>query len=244
MIPQEPVLALLLYSGLAAAVTALGALPFALGRPPGRGLVGLADALAGGLMLGAAYLLVGRGLDEGVWPVLGGAALGVVYTWWIRGYAGLQDLDEGSVAGPERGYKLILRNGLHSASEGVAIGVAMVLDPRLGVFVALALGVHNVGEGVSLTDALVGERVPAGQAAGLCVASKVSQPLLALAAFAVAPSLAGLLAAGLGFAAGALLFLVLTELVPDAYERAPALGVALAVSGTAGGVVLLEALLL
>lgn len=243
MIPEEPVLALLLYSGVAAAMTALGALPFALGRPPGPLRVALAESLAGGLMLGAAYLLVDRGLEVGVWPVLGGATLGVAYTWWIRRYAGLQDLDAGSVEGAERGYKLILRNVLHSASEGVAIGVAMVLDPRLGVFVALALALHNVGEGISLTAAL-GERVAAGHAAGLSVASKISQPLLALAAFALAPALAGFLPAGLGFAAGALLFLVLTELVPDAYERAPALGIALVVSGAAGGVVLLEALLL
>lgn len=244
MIPEEPVLALLLYSGVAAAMTALGALPFALGRPPGPLRVALAESLAGGLMLGAAYLLMGRGLDVGVWPVLGGGALGVAYTWWIRRWAGLEDLDEGGVEGAEHGYKLILRNVLHSASEGLAMGVAMVLDPRLGVFVALALALHNVGEGVSLTDALVGEKVEAGHAAGLSVASKISQPLLALAAFALAPALAGFLPAGLGFAAGALLFLVLTELVPDAYERAPALGIALVVSASAGGVVLLEALLL
>lgn len=243
MVAREPVLTLLLFSGVAAAMTALGALPFGLGRPPGRIRVGLADAVAGGLMLGAAYLLVGRGLDGGVWPVLVGATLGVVYTWWIRGYAGLGELQEGRMAGPERGYKLILQNGLHSASEGVAIGVAMVLDLRLGIFVAIALAVHNVGEGISLTDALLAEGVSAGQAAGLCVASKISQPLLALATFALAPALAGFLDAALGFAAGALLFLVLTELVPDAYDRAPALAVALAVSATAGGVVLLEALL-
>ncbi|MEZ5331978.1 MAG: ZIP family metal transporter [Thermoanaerobaculia bacterium] len=242
--PSEPVLALLLCSGAAASATALGALPFALGRPPGRALVGLADALAGGLMLGAAYLLVGKGLDRGVGLVLAGAAAGVVYTWWIRRYAGLQELDEGTVAASERGYKLILQVGLHSAAEGVAMGVALVLDLRLGIFLALALAIHNVGEGVSLADALVGGGVAPGQAAGLCVAAKVSQPLLALALFALAPALAPVLPAMLGFAAGSLLFLVLTELVPDAYERAPALGVALALGATAAGVVLLEALLL
>jgi zinc transporter ZupT len=234
----------LLYSGAAAAVTAFGALPFALGRPPGATLVGLADALAGGLMLGAAYLLVGRGLDADVVSALAGASLGVLYAWWIRRYAALEVLEEGSVASRERGYKLILRNWLHSAAEGVAIGVAMVVDARLGLFVAVALAIHNVGEGLALSDALVGERVSPSQAAGLCVASKISQPLLALAAFALAPALGGFLAAALGFAAGALLFLVLTELVPDAYERAPALGVALVVSVAAGGVVLLEALVL
>ena len=50
------------------------------------------------------------------------------------------------------------------------------------------------------------------QAAGLAVACKISQPLLALAAFALSPVLTGFLPAALGFAAGALVLLVLTTL--------------------------------
>ncbi len=240
--PTEPVLAVLLFSSLAALLAALGVLPFAAGRRPAAAWIAGAYALASGLMLGAGYLLTSRGLERGALAVVGGAALGVLYAWWIKRYTGAHIFDRQPQATAEEvpGYKLVLENLLHAAAEGVAIGVAMVLDLRLGVFVALALAVHNVGEAMALTDAFHRRGIGIGEAAGLCVGTNVPQPLLALAVFALDPVLTALLPAALGFAAGALVFLVLTELLPASYERGPRILVGLVVSASAGAVVLLE----
>jgi zinc transporter ZupT len=140
----------------------------------------------------------------------------------------------------ELGYKVLLQNALHSAAEGLAIGLAMVVDLRLGIFLALALAVHNVAESMALTEILRRRGMTVSEAAGLCVVAKSTQPVLALAAFALAPAMTGLLPAALGFAAGCFVFLVLTELLPASYRRAAKLPVGVMVSVTAGAMLLLE----
>ncbi len=240
--PAEPVVAVLLFGSLAAVLAAAGALPYAGGRRPAAAWVGGAYAVASGLMLGAGHLLMSHGLETAGATLVAGAGAGVLYSHGIQRYSGTQGLDHspGGELAAGFGYKVILENTLHSASEGVAIGVAMVLDLRLGIFMALALAVHNVGEAMALTDVLTRRGMNAREAAGLCVATNVTQPLLALAVFALSPLLAGLLPAALGFAAGSLVFLVLTELLPGSYKRAAHGLVALLVSVAAGTVLLLE----
>ena len=58
--------------------------------------------------------------------------------------------------------------------------------------------------------------------------------------FSVIPAVPWLLPWALGFAAGTLLYLVMTELLPASYERAENTGIALVVSFSAGVVVLLK----
>jgi zinc transporter ZupT len=248
---DQPVLAVLGLSLLAAVVGSLGALPFGLPRPPSSAVVGGAYALASGAMLGAGYLLLGRGLDRTTIAVVVGAGLGVAYTHWIQVYSGVVDLqidlasptaalEAADAVRSELGYKVLLQYALHSAAEGIAIGVAMVVELRLGIFLALALAVHNVAESMALTEILRERGMSIGEAAGLCVVAKITQPVLALAAFALAPVMTGLLPAALGFASGCLVFLVLTELLPASYRRAAKLPVGVLVSAAAGAMLLLS----
>lgn len=245
IIPSDPVLVVLLFSAVAAATAAGGAVPFlALGRVPMRTL-GMAYALASGLMLGAGYLLLEAGLkDKGHSAVvlMSGAALGVLYTYWTHWFSRtgeMESIPSGEIP-PGLGYKIVLLNALHSASEGVAIGAGMALSTRMGVFLALSLAVHNIAEAVTLTSVLLRREVRLGEAALLCVITNVPQILLAVTAFAVVSAARGLLPWALGFAAGALAYLVLTELLPDSYRQASHTWVAAAVSFSTGMVILLK----
>lgn len=240
--PDEPVLVVLAASAVAVAVAGLGAVPWVGGRPPRSRRVGVAEALASGLMLGAAYLLLSLGLDRGeVWALLG-SAFGVGYTHLVQTYSGTAELDggDGVESRPDYGYKVLLQETLHSSSEGVAIGCTMMLDLRLGVFVVAALGLHNVAEGVALSRILLERGASRGEAAALCVVTKSSQVLFALAVWALAPLLEGVLSVGLGFASGCLGFLVLTELLPSSYQKAGRMPIASLATLAAGAVVLLE----
>ena len=240
--PDDPVLIVLFFSLLAAAAAALGAVPFAFGRHPPQAWIGAAYALASGFMLGAGYLLMTHGLQtEAGFALIGGGA-GVAYTWWSQTYPGTHRLDTspGHEIGLDAGYKTILQSTLHSASEGVAIGVAMRLELGLGIFMALALAVHNVGEGMALTDVLRQRGMSVGQSAGLCVVTNVPQPLMAVVVFALTASFGHFPSMAAGFSAGSLVFLVLTELAPASYERAGKTWVATSMSGAAAAVVLLE----
>ncbi len=245
MLPGEPVLTVFFYSSLAAVVAALGALPFGFAARLHSAWVGAAYALASGLMLGSGYLLITHGLKTAPLLALLGASAGVAYTFWTQSYAGTGELDTrpDHEVRPEEGYKAILQNTLHSASEGVAIGAAMAVDLRFGIFLALALALHNVGEGMALTELLGRQGMRPRESAGLCVFTNVSQPLLAIVTFAMMPALGRFEPVVLGFAAGALLHLVLTELVPASYERAAKPLVAVLMSTATAAVVFLETIL-
>lgn len=219
--------------------------PYALlGRVPMRAL-GLAYALASGLMLGAGYLLLEAGLKDRVQSALvlmAGGALGVLYTYWTHWFSRTEEVESiprGEVP-PGLGFKIVLLNALHSASEGVAIGAAMAVSPRMGIFLALSLALHNIAEAVTLTSVLLRRGLRLGEAAMLCVITNVPQVLLAVSAFAVVSAAGGLLPWALGFASGALVYLVLTELLPGSYKQASHTWVAAAVSLSTGLVVLLK----
>ena len=241
---DDPTLTVLVFASLSAATAALGVLPQAIrGRPPSASL-GWSNALAAGLMLGVAYALLTTGLAAGVLQGGAGAVLGLAGVRGSRAATGTTDLplNETGGTGPAYGYQVVLVNTLHSAWEGVAIGVAMLVSLPFGVSMAVALAVHNVPEAMNLTTVLAARGVSLGQAAALAVATNVSQVLLAVVAFAVVGALPRLLPWSVGFAVGALVYLVLVELLPESYEQAGKTGIALVtlvamgvVVGLAGG---------
>ncbi len=240
--PDEAILTVLLFSSLAAALAAVGTIPFCCREEVPLSWVGWAYALASGLMLGAGYILTAGNLGQSAVPVVIGAGLGVGYTYWTHVYSGTDELETDPEEPPGADYsvKFILQSAMHSASEGLAIGVAMVVDLRLGIFMALALAVHNVAEAMVLTDVLRKRKNTLGNAAGMAIVTNVPQVLLAIVAFAVTPAIDGFLPWAVGFASGALVYLVITELLPSAYERAGRTGIAFIVSFATGGVVLLK----
>ncbi len=238
----DPTLTTLLLAGIAAAMAALGALPYAFGASPPRAWVAGAYALPSGVMIGAAYLLGTEGLREALPSSALGALIGVAFIYWTQRFA--VSTEKGAAADPVDGYRQLLQGSLHSASEGVAIGVAMAVSLAFGTFLALVLAVHNVGEALGLTEFLSHRGMKVGECAGLAVATKLSQPLLAVATLAILTSVPQLLAAVLGFAASAMFSLVLGELVPTAYRFGARRLIALLLSGSAAAVLFFEDLLL
>jgi ZIP family zinc transporter len=61
---------------------------------------------------------------------------------------------------------------------------------------------------------------------GWSIFSNLPQPLLAVPAFLFVDAFTGLLPAALGFAAGAMIWMIARELVPEALRQAPARAVA------------------
>ena len=66
--------------------------------------------------------------------------------------------------------------------------------------------------------------------AGWSIVSSLPQPLLAVPAFLFVETVSGLLPYGIGFAAGAMVFMVLVELLPEAFEAGRRSIIALLVS--------------
>ncbi len=228
-------------SGLTALAAIVGPLPLALGRPPSRSVIGWANALAGGLMIGVAYALLTEGLGGALIAGGLGALLGIFFVRTTHALVGTGELDVDGPdsAGPGGGYKAIVVDSLHAADEGVAIGVAMAVAVPLGVAMAATLAVHNVPEAMLLSTVLTRRGLSVPRAAGVAVAVNLNQVLLAVATFAVL----GAVPAGLpwvaGFAVGALMYRSLVELLPESYHQAGETSIAMVTLLAMGIVVLL-----
>lgn len=241
---MDPALTVLLWATIAAFASVPGGLVrWPSGEPGGR-WVGWAHALAAGGMLGAAYALTAvPGIAAA--PAAVGGALGVGFIILSHSLTGVGtvDLSHPDADDPGSGYRLLLVHMLHASSEGIAIGVAMAVDLSLGVFMALAIAVHNVPEAAVLAS--VTSRLGFGRrgTVSLAVLSNAGQPLLALVTWVVVTAYPSALPWALGFAVGALLNLVLTELLPASYREAGSTSIALVASVALGLVVLLSGVL-
>jgi len=237
----DPTLTVLIYSSLAAFAAALGVLPQALRGRPALPILGWANALASGLMLGVAYSLLTEGLSDGVLYGGLGAVLGLAFVRAAHHVCGTADLDLNDLddLDPAYGYRVVLVNTLHAGYEGVAIGVAMWVSLPFGISMALALAVHNIPEAMTLT-AIVAERgVRMGHAALLAVATNLNQVLVGVLTFTVLGLYPVLLSLTVGFAVGALIYLVFVELLPESYRQAGHTSIALVTLVTMGIVVAL-----
>jgi len=134
--------------------------------------------------------------------------------------------DEGPRTGLKRTTKLILAVTLHNIPEGMAVGVvyAGLRAGNAGITgagaLALALGIaiQNFPEGAIVSMPLRAEGMSKGKTFLFGVLSGVVEPIAAavtiLAASAVVPAMPYLLA----FAAGAMMYVVVEELIPEMSE--------------------------
>jgi ZIP family zinc transporter len=128
--------------------------------------------------------------------------------------------------------KLVLILGVltvHSFPEGVAVGVSFAdlgieggtqifgfVVPVLAIFMTIAISIHNVPEGVAISIPLRSMGVANWKLVWWSVFSSLPQPIGAVIAFYFVRVAREFLPAGFGFAAGAMIYLVLTEFIPEA----------------------------
>jgi zinc transporter, ZIP family len=212
-----------LFALLTAVATGLGAVPFAFAKHPTRRWLGASNAVAAGLMLAASFGLIYEGVNHGPFRTLAGALLGLGFIVAARRllrqdehpavFASMSGLDA------RKALMIVGVMTVHSFTEGVGIGVSFGGGQDLGLFISLALAVHNVPEGLAISLVLVPRGVGWVRAAWWSIFSSLPQPLMAVPAFLFVEHFRPLLPYGLGFAAGAMIWMVFSELVPDALEE-------------------------
>ena len=208
---------------LTAVATGIGALPFVFVKSLTRRWLGASNALAAGLMLAASFGLVYEGVDHSLPRTLAGALTGLVFIVLVRKllqrdehpavFAQMNDLDA------RKALLIVGVMTMHSFTEGVGVGVSFGGGIELGLFITLAIAVHNIPEGLAISLVLVPRGVGWSRAALWSVFSSLPQPLMAVPAFIFVETFRPLLPYGLGFAAGAMIWMVFSELVPDALEE-------------------------
>lgn len=236
------------YALLTAIATGLGALPFLFVKSISSRVVGYANAIAAGLMMGASFGLVSEGTHYGRIETLGGAVIGVVFILVTQYLLEGQDEEElvfGAATG-ESARKMLLMlivMTVHSFSEGVAVGVSFGGGVTLATLITVAIAIHNIPEGVAITAVLRPQGISVPKSAWWSVVSSLPQPLMAVPAFLFVDAFRPALPWGLGFAAGAMLFMVLVELLPEAFDQGHRAPVATLTTASIVAMVLFQRLL-
>jgi zinc transporter, ZIP family len=231
---------------LTALATGLGALPLLLGRRIHGPVVGLSTAVAAGFMLGASAGLVWEGGRLGAGRTAAGAVGGIVFIVVTRRLLGhSRNVEFGALRGADAlgAVMVIAVMTVHSFTEGVGVGVSFGGGEALGALITTAIAVHNVPEGLAISLVLVPRGVSVLRAAGWSIFTSLPQPLMAVPAFLFVEWFDAVLPVGLGFAAGAMVWMVVAQLLPDALRTARPAGVALASAVSAAAMIGVQLLL-
>lgn len=160
-------------------------------------------------------------------PVGGGFVLGGVFLLLLDLLLPHLHLDseqpEGLPARWKRTTMIVLAVTLHNIPEGMAVGLSFTVAARDGgalagaVALAIGMGLQNFPEGAAVSLPMRSQGVSAGKAFACGAASGVVEPIFGLLTVLVAGSVSGLMPWILSFAAGAMIYVVVEELIPEAH---------------------------
>ena len=132
------------------------------------------------------------------------------------------DEAEGLPAHWKRTTMIVLAVTLHNIPEGMAVGLSFSVAAREGgalagaVALALGMGLQNFPEGAAVSLPMKSQGVSRKKAFLCGAASGIVEPIFGLLTVLVAGSVAGIMPWVLSFAAGAMIYVVVEELIPEA----------------------------
>ena len=174
------------------------------------------------MLAASVFSLSGEALRRGSpWELALGILLGTAFlSWTSRALDGHHWKISGlSAEASRRGLVVLIAMSIHSFPEGIAVGVGYATgEVSFGALVALVIAVHNVPEGIAISLPLRAQGVPVWHCIGYSILSSLPQPIAAVPAVIAVSFFQRLLPTGLGFAAGAMIFLVVAELLPESLE--------------------------
>lgn len=230
----------------AAAVTALatglGALPVWLVRERAERFNAAMWGFAGGTMFAASVIgLFEPAFEEGpALVVIAAGLVGVIFMLSTRNLVGRFG-PSGSTKEADnarRSATVFIVLLVHSFPEGLAIGAAYASDTAgLGLFIIVAIAIHNIPEGVAISMPMATAGKSHSQQFWASVGSSLPQPIAAPIAYAAVILVEGLLPPAFAFAGGAMVALVVVELLPESWQERNRRGEA--VAGVAGGIALM-----
>lgn len=232
-------------SGLAALATALGTLPALFVRKISTRWEDIMLGFGAGVMAAAScFSLILPGITAGTdmlgskaagaLLVAGGLVLGALFLLLVDKVVPHQHPSAGR-QGPEwvhlrSVWLMVFAICLHNFPEGMAIGVGFSGgDPSVGIPLAAAIAIQDIPEGLVVAVALRTVAYTPWRAAAAGALSGLAEPLGAIVSVALTSGFAMLYPAGLGFAAGAMIWVVSHEIIPETHrkghEQAATLGI-------------------
>ena len=236
-----------LAAGLA---TSVGTIPIFLGKEISDRNLDIMLGFAAGVMLAASafsllvpalnmesFFLPNFGLEPVILTVLGFSSgaffIHIIDRWaphqhFISGKEGSEKISKRLAAT----WLFIIAITIHNFPEGLAVGVAFgAEDISTGIIVALAIGLQNIPEGTAVALPLIREGYTKIDTLKITLATGLVEPLGGLLGVTFVTLVSGILGFGMAFAAGAMIFVVSDEIIPESHrkghERAATFGVIL-----------------
>ncbi|WP_426080445.1 ZIP family metal transporter [Herbaspirillum huttiense] len=218
----------------AAAATAAGTLPLFFSRRFSPRMADCCTGFGAGVMLAASvfslilpalHSLQEAGAGKQMASLIAGASLlcGALLVLPLQ-RAGQGHDDLARQAALRRVWLFVLTVGLHNLPEGLAVGVAYGgVAPEQASVLTFGIALQDIPEGMIVATALRGIGYSRADAIGCGILSGLVEPLAAVAGAALVSLSAAMLPWALGGAAGAMLFVLAHEVIPDPHRRRDAL---------------------
>ena len=230
-----PVLLGFLGSLAAGMMTAVGALPVLFSRPPGAAFRDLSLGFAAGVMLAASFFsLILPALEAGEEMHGQGAVpaaivcvsllIGMGAVAWLNERLPHEHFQSGR-EGPEaavlrRIWLFVFAITIHNFPEGLAVGVGFGGGGfASGLPLAIGIGLQNAPEGLAVAVALLGEGYSRVRAVAIAGATGLVEPVGGLLGAGAVTISQPLLPWALAFAAGAMLYVISHEIIPETHRR-------------------------
>lgn len=214
---------------LSALATGLGAIPVHFLQGGSKKVRAFSSAFAGGMMISASvFSLAQEGINlKSKFPtapyiVILGLMLGAAFFWFTEKHLPTEHIQKNQYGSglSKKSILIFLTMFIHSIPEGIAIGVGFATgNLQFGLIMAIAISVHNIPEGIAVSLPLKNEGASTFKCAIASILTSVPQPIMAVPSALLAWFMEPLLPIGLGFAGGAMIYLTMTELIPDALEE-------------------------
>jgi zinc transporter, ZIP family len=233
---MPPILAGFLASLITGFATVIGALPVLLPIKLTQRVQSIALGFGGGVMLAAsAFSLIVPGTEAAIAQgasqiqaallMAVGVLLGAVFLLLSHKYIP----HEHFVKGPEgannaqnlkRIWLFITAITIHNFPEGLAVGVNFGTSNPVNAFpLAVGIGLQNIPEGLVVAVSLVAQKYSAIYALGISLLTGLVEPIGGLIGASVVAIAQPILPLAMAFAAGAMLFVISGEIIPESHSK-------------------------
>lgn len=221
-----------LASILAGLATGIGALPVVFFRHISNNLFcSLLGAAAGVMLAATAFSLLVPGIESGnvLWPGKGiyvvsfGMLLGAFFLHYADSQLPHVHLDsavDSHLHSLRKIWLFVIAITIHNFPEGMSVGVSFGSgDMKNGLVLAIAIALQNIPEGLAVALPLVSLGYDRWRAVGIATLTGLVEPVGGLLGITMVTLFQSVLPIAMGFAAGAMLFVISEEIIPETHSK-------------------------
>ena len=221
-----------LASILAGLATGLGALPAALFKQVSNTVYnGLLGGAAGVMLAAASFSLLVPGIeygnelwpDKGIWVVAAGMLFGALFLHLADNklpHIHFKDELNVHTDSLQKIWLFIFAITIHNFPEGMSVGVSFGSgDLNKGLVLAIAIALQNIPEGLAVALPLVAIGYNRWTAVGIATLTGLVEPVGGLLGITMVSVFSSVLPFAMGFAAGAMLFVISEEIIPETHSK-------------------------